>query len=57
MGPLLGGQNLDDTDRILHTCAELLAERVRIERILGQLGPAWGGARKALNELSKVIKH
>jgi hypothetical protein len=46
----------DDTDRLLDTCATLLAERVRIERILRDLGPAWGGARKALNELSKVLK-
>ena len=52
-----GALTRDDTERLLHTCAELLAERVRIERILGQVGPAWGGARKALNELSKVIKH
>ena len=47
----------DDTERLLDTCATLLAERVRIERILRDLGPAWGGARKALNELSKVLKH
>jgi hypothetical protein len=47
----------DDTERLLDTCATLLAERVRIERILRELGPAWGGARKALNELSKVLKH
>ena len=31
-------------------------ERVRIERILAELGPAWGGARRALNELHKVLR-
>jgi hypothetical protein len=29
---------------------------VRIERILAELGPAWGGARRALNELQKVVR-
>ena len=32
-----------DTERLLETCGELLAERVRIQRVLAQLGPAWGG--------------
>ena len=45
-----------DTERLLETCARLLAERVRIERILRELGPAWGGARRALNELAKVLQ-
>jgi hypothetical protein len=44
-----------DVERVLETCARLLAERVRIERILRELGPAWGGARRALNELSTVL--
>jgi hypothetical protein len=52
-----GSLTHDDTDRLLHTCTELLAERVRIERVLAQLGPAWGGTRKALNELSKIVRH
>ena len=36
--------------------AILLAERVRIQRILAQLGPAWGGTRRALNDLAKIIR-
>ena len=32
---------------LIDTCDRLLAERVRIERILTELGPAWGGARRA----------
>lgn len=51
-----GSLTRSDTERLMHTCGELLAERVRIERILRDLGPAWGGARKALNELSKVLR-
>ena len=41
---------------MLDTCGQLMAERVRIERILAELGPAWGGARRALNELHKVLR-
>ena len=33
----------------------LLAERAAIERILAELGPSWTGARRALNELHRVI--
>jgi hypothetical protein len=40
---------------LIDTCDRLLAERVRIERILKDLGPAWGGARRALNELHRVL--
>jgi hypothetical protein len=43
------------TERLLETCGRLLAERVRIERILRELGHARGDARCALNELSKVM--
>lgn len=45
-----------DTARLLDTCGELLAERVRIERVLAQLGPAWGGTRRALNDLAKIVR-
>ena len=46
----------DQVKRLIDSCAELLAERVRIERILAELGPVWGRARHALNELDHVLK-
>jgi len=33
----------DQIERLLDECGRLLAERVRIERILADLDPAWGG--------------
>jgi hypothetical protein len=42
--------------RVIDECSRLAAERVRIDRILKDLGPAWGGARRALNELAKVLR-
>jgi len=45
-----------EIERVLEACGQLMAERVRIERILAELGPAWGGARRALNELHKVLR-
>ena len=45
-----------EIERVLDACGQLMAERVRIERILAELGPAWGGARRALNELHKVLR-
>jgi hypothetical protein len=45
-----------ELERCLDTLADLLVERVRIERILADLGPAWGGAKKALNELHRVVR-
>ena len=44
-----------DTERLLDTCAALLAQRAAIARILGELGPSWTGARRALNELHRVL--
>ena len=44
-----------ETERLLDTCAELLAERVRIQRVLSNLGPAWRGAKAALNDLYKIV--
>jgi hypothetical protein len=41
---------------LIDTCDQLLQERVRIERILRELGPSWNGARRALNDLAKVLK-
>ena len=45
-----------DTERLLDACAALLAERAAIARILAELGPSWTGARRALNELARVIE-
>ena len=45
-----------EVERLLESCGRLMAERVRIERILAELGPAWGGTRRALNELHKVLR-
>jgi hypothetical protein len=53
MSPTLPADVLDD---LVATCARLLAERAQIERILAELGPAWGGARRALNELHRVLE-
>ena len=50
-----GSLTRSDAERLLETCGRLLAERVRIERILRKLGPVWGGARRALNEPAKVL--
>ena len=41
---------------LIDTCSTLLAERVRIERVLAELGPSWSGARRALNELHRILK-
>jgi len=41
---------------LIETCEQLLQERVRIERILRELGPSWNGARRALNDLAKVLQ-
>jgi hypothetical protein len=41
---------------LIETCSTLLAERVRIERVLAELGPSWSGTRRALNELHRIIK-
>lgn len=46
----------DQTERLISTCAALLTERVRIERILMELGPVWGGTKRALNELHKILR-
>ena len=46
----------DRVEELIDECSRLLAERVQIERILTQLGPAWGGTRRALNELHRIIR-
>jgi len=51
-----GALTRSDAERLLDTCGELLAERVRIQRVLAELGPAWGGTRRALNDLAKIIR-
>jgi hypothetical protein len=45
-----------ETERLINTCGHLLVERVDIQRILAELGPAWGGTKRALNELHKIIR-
>ena len=45
-----------DLERVLDTCVALLAERARIVRILDDLGGSWGDTRRALNDLSKVLR-
>ncbi len=42
---------------LIDTCDQLLQERVRIERIIRELGPSWNSARRALNDLAKVLAH
>lgn len=49
------GLPTDQIERLIETCSELLAERVRIERILSQLAPSWSGSRRALNDLYRVL--
>jgi hypothetical protein len=44
-----------EVERVLAECERLLIERVKVERILAELRPAWGGARRALNELHRVL--
>ena len=44
-----------DTERLLDACAALLAQRAAIARILDELGPSWTGARRALNELARIV--
>jgi hypothetical protein len=46
----------DAQRELVETCSTLLAERVRIERILSELGPSWSGTRRALNELHRIVK-
>ena len=40
---------------LIETCEQLLRERVRIERSLMELGPSWSSARRALNDLAKIL--
>ena len=41
---------------LIETCEQLLGERVRIERVLMDLGSSWNRSRKALNELAKILR-
>jgi hypothetical protein len=41
---------------LVETCSMLLAERVRIERVLSELGPSWSGTRRDLNELHRIVR-
>lgn len=53
---LTGSLPRDRVEALIDECSRLLAERVRIERVLAELGPAWGGARRALNELHRIVR-
>jgi hypothetical protein len=44
-----------DAEQLLDTCANLLAQRAAIARILDELGPPCSGARRALNELHRGL--
>jgi hypothetical protein len=45
-----------DTLRLINTLAEVLAERVQMERKLAELRPMWGRTRDRLNELAAILK-
>jgi hypothetical protein len=44
-----------DIESLIDACDALLAQRAAVERILGELGPSWASARRALNELHNVL--
>ena len=44
-----------DSERLIEACAKLLDERAAIVRILAELGSSWTGARRALNELARIV--
>jgi hypothetical protein len=44
-----------DTERLLDACADLLAQRDAVTRILGELGPSFRETRATLNELARVV--
>ena len=46
----------DLVEELIDTCDRLLVERVRIERVLKDLGPSWNGTRRALNDLHKILE-
>jgi hypothetical protein len=44
-----------DIEGLLAACANLLAERSAIVRILAELGPSFRETRAALNELARIV--
>ena len=46
----------DRVRELLETCDVLLTERVKIRRLLPDLGPSWRDTRKAVNELSTLLE-
>ena len=46
----------DRVRELLETCDVLLTERIKIRRLLRDLGPSWRDTRKALNELATVLE-
>jgi hypothetical protein len=45
-----------ETLRLINTLSDVLTERVRIQRKLTELRPAWGRTRDVLNELAEILK-
>jgi hypothetical protein len=45
----------DRVRELIETCDVLLTERVKIRRLLRELGPSWRDTRTALNELSTML--
>jgi hypothetical protein len=50
-----GSLTRTDTERLVDACANLLAERAAIARILAELGPSFRETRAALIELHRVL--
>jgi hypothetical protein len=45
-----------DAEQLLDACANLLAQRAAIERILADLGPSFRETRAALNEVARIVR-
>jgi hypothetical protein len=45
-----------DAEQLLDTCRTLLERQTAIARVLDQLGPSRTDARRALNELSRLVR-
>ena len=44
-----------DAEQLLDACAEMLAQRAAVARILAELGPSFRETRAALNELARIV--
>jgi hypothetical protein len=45
-----------DVERLLDTCAALLAQQAAMIEVLGRLGPSFRETRAALNELARIVE-